>query len=319
MKIFKLIAILTCILLSYKSIACDCPGYTTYTRYTLSHDNSFKKIIPSNYITFLKNNPNIQGEYLALYINTVLTKSFVVDLGNTTITNKISSFYGWTVNQLLDTTYKVINHQSLYTTTYINTLKNTIILIDSNFSIEPKCNCVLDNGYLNCLTPLPVELINFSSRNNELIWTTASEINNDHFEVLYSSDGINFTYLGKVIGNGNSNNINNYSFPYKNNGYYRLKQVDFNGRYSYSPVIEINNDVVNNKSKNNILIYPNPSNGTNINISSEGILGMVSIYDITGKIIYTNYINSNSTILDNLNTGIYIVKTSYGNFKAIVW
>ncbi len=97
----------------------------------------------------------------------------------------------------------------------------------------------------NALGQLPVELIDFRAeedRNHEVLlsWITESEINNKHFEVERSSDGRNFDAIGLVLGNGNSSNVQQYSFLDSKPvpmAYYRLKQVDFNGDFEFSNVI----------------------------------------------------------------------------------
>ena len=91
-------------------------------------------------------------------------------------------------------------------------------------------------------TALPVELISFNgvAENNEvrLTWETASELNNDFFDVERSQNGLNFEKIGTVKGNGNSNILNQYTFldkdPYVGFNYYRLKQVDYDGTKYFS-------------------------------------------------------------------------------------
>lgn len=95
-------------------------------------------------------------------------------------------------------------------------------------------NLVVDGAYagngcdLGSVT-LPVELGYFKVVGNRLEWITYSEINNDHFEVLYSTDGNDFVTDTVVQGNGNSNHIIVYTSRISKAGYYRLKQVDFDG------------------------------------------------------------------------------------------
>lgn len=92
--------------------------------------------------------------------------------------------------------------------------------------------------------PLPIELVNFSAECNYpqivLKWTTQSETNNDYFILEKSSDGINFTSVAVIPGAGNSSITQNYSYTDNINTadlYYRLKQVDYSGEYSYSDII----------------------------------------------------------------------------------
>jgi len=92
---------------------------------------------------------------------------------------------------------------------------------------------------------LPVELTEFrgykKGDRNILKWITASETNNDYFEVLRSVDNVYYTVVGTVMGSGNSSFVNEYEFVDYNKGnyYYKLKQVDFDGRYEYSQIIYI--------------------------------------------------------------------------------
>lgn len=99
---------------------------------------------------------------------------------------------------------------------------------------------------------LPVELNEFSGsvvdNNIHLEWSTLSEKSNALFQIEYSLDGNQYTPIGFVYGAGDSETLRNYSFvdkdiyhrPLENTIYYRLKQVDFNGRISYSEVLAIN-------------------------------------------------------------------------------
>lgn len=94
------------------------------------------------------------------------------------------------------------------------------------------------------LSTLPIELVKFNcepSKNGILLnWITAIEINNNYFEIQKSTDGINFETIAYINGKGNSTNLNYYSYLDQNNlitSYYRLKQVDFDNRFSYSHIV----------------------------------------------------------------------------------
>lgn len=109
--------------------------------------------------------------------------------------------------------------------------------------------------------PLPVTLVDFEGKNtsegNVLRWTTSSESNNDYFAIEESINGKNFTEAGRVKGVGNASAANHYSFTdvdfNKGITYYRLKQVDFDGKYGYSRMVAIDAP-----SEGNIRFYPNP-------------------------------------------------------------
>ena len=96
-------------------------------------------------------------------------------------------------------------------------------------------------------SPLPIELLSFSAKaNNDIVdisWSTASEINNDFFTIERSYNGVDFTSIGTVNGAGNSSMVLNYvsidEKPYPGISYYRLKQTDFDGKYSYSTIAAV--------------------------------------------------------------------------------
>lgn len=112
---------------------------------------------------------------------------------------------------------------------------------------------------VSCATP--VELISFTGTafnyGNELSWATATEINNDRFEIEKSFDGKNFTVIGSIRGNNNSDAFINYRYTDHSNdkaiAYYRLHQYDFSGHSIRSSIIS-----VASLSSSDFKIYPNP-------------------------------------------------------------
>ncbi|NVO04127.1 MAG: T9SS type A sorting domain-containing protein, partial [Bacteroidetes bacterium] len=153
------------------------------------------------------------------------------------------------------------------------------------------------------LGPLPIELLSFNAKLNshntvDLNWSTASETNNDFFTVEKTIDGNEFYEVGKIDGAGNSNSILNYSTldetPFEGLSYYRLKQTDFDGKFSYSELAPI---ILNSSNEFTFNIFPNPFNGTDINLEITGKIGQIikiSFTDILGREII-----SKSQILDN--------------------
>jgi len=117
---------------------------------------------------------------------------------------------------------------------------------------------------------LPVELVNFSAKVNEdqvkLSWSTVSEQNSLKFEIERSSDGKTFAPIAELQAKGNSTVRSNYSYsdaqPFTGNNYYRLKQVDKDGKFVYSEVQLVNFDL----RIHPITVYPNPAT-TFLNIS----------------------------------------------------
>jgi hypothetical protein len=171
---------------------------------------------------------------------------------------------------------------------------------------------------------LPVNLINFEATysNNNIIlnWVTASEYNNDGFEIQRSTNNKDFETIGFEKGNGVSNILIRYSFLDNNieNGetyYYRLKQIDYDGKFAYSNIQSAQ------LSDSELLLssYPNPiENGGKINfkLSSDnnGESGTINFYSIDGQLIINKDINyTGKKYFDqidtrNLNSGIYILE-----------
>jgi hypothetical protein len=171
------------------------------------------------------------------------------------------------------------------------------------------------------LCPLPVNLLQFTGwkngNANQLNWSTSSEENNDYFIVERSSDGITFTEIGRVDGSGNSASIQQYNYedlrPLSGTNYYRLQQVDFDGKASYSNIVLLDNG----STAATMDIYPNPNNGSfDIRISSEMTDSYVlETMDIHGKIVYsTTGDQAYETFqVSNLSSGVYVVRLSSGN------
>ncbi len=181
-------------------------------------------------------------------------------------------------------------------------------------------------------TPLPVELTSFSAATNgstvNLSWNTATEINNYGFEIQKSGVGsqkTEWSAIGFVNGNGNSNSPKNYSFIDDNvtagKYSYRLKQIDNDGQFEYSKTVEVNLGAPKKfeLSQN----YPNPFNPTttiSYNIP-EATNVKLTIFNILGQEIRTlvnefkeagvHTVNFNAS---ELNSGLYIYKLQAGTF-----
>ncbi len=119
-----------------------------------------------------------------------------------------------------------------------------------------------ERDWRNTLVQLPVILASFTGRLADgtvvLDWSTASEQNASHFEVLRSGDGASFEPIGKVAAQGNSNQVVNYSFtdhqPLAGMNYYRLRMVDIDQRATLSKIVLIRQD----RAGRSITVAPNP-------------------------------------------------------------
>jgi len=182
------------------------------------------------------------------------------------------------------------------------------------------------------ITQLPVEFTSFTARSsggkNILEWQTSTENNNRGFEVERSSDGVKFILRGFVQGHGTTTEPHSYAFSddgINGNVYYRLKQFDFNGKYKYSNVIELNSTGLSEYRL--MQNYPNPFNPTTVISYSLPYDGNVSlkVYDVLGRevnILVNGFqqagVHSISFNASALTSGIYFYKLQAGdNFSSI--
>jgi len=191
--------------------------------------------------------------------------------------------------------------------------------------------CDLLNGRV-----LPVEWIYLNSdfndkeRLSKIKWATAKEWENSHFEIERSVDGINdFKKVGEVQGMGWKDSVTEYSFLDKNlpltggNIFYRLKQVDFNGKYSYSKVVSLKVPGIQS-TKGVWRAYPNPTQGEQLKVN----LLDKSLYDnepITFRIIHPSFISKTITvetenalndylvqIFPSIPSGVFVLEMAWG-------
>jgi hypothetical protein len=166
---------------------------------------------------------------------------------------------------------------------------------------------------------LPVELVKYTvskAENNALLrWTTASEVDNSHYEVEHSTNGTEFVTIGKVLSKSSySTATQHYDFLHTNTrkgiNYYRLKQVDFNGASEYSDVRSVVFD------QNSVLsVYPNPVSDI-LNVVVPGGVeegSLVEIVNASGKIVRSFRNNKSSgdvfsVNVSDISSGHYIIK-----------
>ncbi len=174
-------------------------------------------------------------------------------------------------------------------------------------------------GLFNQVLPVKFLTVSVKEQNgyNILNWVTGLEINSDFFQVERSLDGKKFEPIGRIKGAFNTTNITTYNFVDSNTKnldvlhiYYRIKQVDFGGRYYYSAV-----RTVSLKELSSIKVYPNPTSGNSKLIISSFVPTdiNVSITDIAGKLIYSKNVYTKTGInqleidLKSCADGVYFV------------
>jgi hypothetical protein len=181
------------------------------------------------------------------------------------------------------------------------------------------CNCDEPIGTPLCNAVagivLPVELSSFdivSSKCDyvDINWTTSSESNHDYFELERSVDGIIWEAVGSVLGTGDSKSLRTYN--YRDNLvsisslelYYRLAQIDLDGKVNLSNVISHKRPC----KKNDMSLYPNPTNNF-ATISSVNKIKNIIVFDLRGRRLSVLFDQkSNKLKTHNLKAGIYFVQ-----------
>lgn len=169
--------------------------------------------------------------------------------------------------------------------------------------------------------PLPVSLVSFDvfcpGQNNIVTWQTASETNASYFDLEGSTDGETWYVRGTVESARNSNSIMQYSVidPKQVNEikYYRLRQFDVDGRFSYSHIIQVGCTI---DGIGDVKIFPNPATDIITLNGSNSIIGSTAyIYNSLNQLVGEYKIGESTTNIDieSLPSGIYILQVRDGS------
>lgn len=248
--------------------------------------------------------------------------------GNYSYTIDIPYREGWRGTQVNEHDSRIYtrNNSFTYALNYSSTVDSVANVMSGTFYQDWKYFTGTDLYF-----PIPVKMISFEGMPDKsdvvLTWKTASEENNSGFEIERSFDGVSFEAKGFVQGGKNTSAVSAYSYTDKGAFeqdniaalYYRLRQVDLNGKHTYSDIV-----TVTNKKKTtgeNISVYPNPySDVFTVNIASTAYSdAKVDVYDMSGKLIQQviKEIHPGDTrlVFDRLwqlDNGVYFVKVTCG-------
>ncbi|MFI5203213.1 MAG: hypothetical protein ACHQF2_01865, partial [Flavobacteriales bacterium] len=165
-------------------------------------------------------------------------------------------------------------------------------------------------GSITGVNILPIELVSFnaelnSSNNVDVTWVTASETENDYFVIEKTVGGNTFQTVCTVQSAGSSNTLQSYSCvdenPFTGDSYYRLKQVDLNGAYTYSDMVAVH------VTTSPVSVFPTVfEENTPIQINGLSSAHILHITDMSGRIIYTTTLSDfNNTIYLAVPSGLY--------------
>jgi len=181
--------------------------------------------------------------------------------------------------------------------------------------------------------PLPMTLLAFNAQLNsdghvDLDWATATEINNDYFTLEKSKNGIDFEPFASVDGAGNSNNVLYYTSidknPYNGISYYRLKQTDYDGQFSYS---EIKTVRIKNVAATVFQVFPNPATDHfYVKFDDETVATSLLIVDMNGKLVREIAMEeveiAGAGLIKvsrlTMNAGMYFVSTPEGKMQKLI-
>lgn len=177
------------------------------------------------------------------------------------------------------------------------------------------CTAFQVSPMFNITAALPVELSDIkaekSGRVNKVLWSTTREENNVGFELERSEDGRTWEKMAFIAGVGNSESLLNYEWTDENPlsplSYYRLRQIDSDGQFSYSKLVK----VVRENHVNAVSVFPNPNTGVFNVVWSENINTEVQmeLFDLTGRVLHRQVFSetANTVNLESLPTGTYFM------------
>jgi hypothetical protein len=188
--------------------------------------------------------------------------------------------------------------------------------LNVNVLVVPAFNADLSNdntfAYTSSTATLPVTLVDFSATKQNgaalLNWTTSSEVNAKDYEIEHSTNGNRYLQIGTVTAAGNSNVTLKYNFtdnaPAAGANYYRLKMVNDDGSFAYSPI-----QILNFGSTGIIIVYPNPAQD-NINVTGVETGMQLRVVSTDGRILSTKIARGNTEkiFIDQLSKGIYFLQ-----------
>lgn len=222
--------------------------------------------------------------------------------GSATLNASFTASTAWKINKSSGAT-QTLNCSSTWGSATVSS--TSVVLPAPGTQVCATGNCFVSS-------PLPIQLVSFEATEAngtvELEWVTSSEVNNAYFTLEKSIDGVYWHEFATVDGAGNSNNLISYAFkdafPYHGITYYRLRQTDFDGTFTYS---EMRSVTISSESEWTVSLYPNPVQDELNIISSGQEVSRMIIYSISGLKLSEIQLNgSQKADVSYLAQGIYV-------------
>ncbi len=202
------------------------------------------------------------------------------------------------------------------------------LYVDGNGGASSTFYVEISGGVEDCSIALPVELLSLQGQQVDntirLSWVTTTEINNDYFQIekhaVVAGEGV-WNSIGFVNGGGTTNYTQEYSFvddnPVLGENTYRLKQVDYDGRFEYKGVVS-----VELRAESGLLMFPNPANDMlTVMLGQDRARTQVEVVNVLGRVIPVEYSQQQDVLLfqtESLPAGSYILRLRIGAKTEVV-
>jgi hypothetical protein len=266
-----------------------------------STDTTIKKMIITG--VDLDGSSNSASDWTEEFVSATPPSSYLLDPATILTVDMSNNLYTATSSTYQSGNIDTAHHESMFQVNYYNV--NNILYrtgaINHSPSSSTRQSSIIFKGFYFAggVVTLPIKLMYFNAKmikqKVKLTWETAAEINNDYFTIERSEDGINFNRLFTKRGAGNSTIPKFYEMtdenPLPDQAYYRLKQTDYDGKFTYSNIRTVNNKTSLNESEIVIQsISPNPFQSDlqiNFNVKSKGTV-KISLINNEGKLLENN-------------------------------
>jgi hypothetical protein len=191
--------------------------------------------------------------------------------------------------------------------------------VSSIINIQPNATAAQQNqppgdDEASIETALPVNLVEFSVAREgniaSLQWATASETKSDYFDVQTGTDGKSWAFAGRVRSNGESISLKRYSFvhtkPSSGVNYYRLKMVDIDGSFAFSPIQSV---TFADAAGISVVVYPNPvSERLFLQAADLSLVKALELYSYSGQLLRSTVDTQKGLQVKGLSSGLYLLK-----------
>lgn len=266
------------------------------------------------------------GDQVTAYFGSLASPTIIAHISSTTWittgTTSSNTSYQPASGNAVNPVVSASSGSAVYSGTTSGTSNDILLELTtaSNFTVAGDPGTFSGSFTLTDCTVFPIILTAFTAKKQStaalLSFATALEQNNDYFSIERSADGLRFSEIGRVQGAGNSLQTREYSYtdntPLRGINYYRLKQVDYDGKYTFSPVVSLNFDGTDRG--NGVRLSPQPVKDQ-LSVTLEQAFQQDArweLYDLSGRLLQAGTLaaeaNSFSIQAATLTDGAYVLR-----------